>query len=91
MCSAASRAACLGVLDPPQRDLALRARRVLALQAEMAELVRLGAYRAGTDREVDAALRIAPRIEALLAQAKGEATPIDDAFAALAEALDAPA
>ncbi len=80
-----------GVLDPPQRDLAVRARRVLALQAEMAELVRLGAYRAGTDREVDAALRIAPRIEALLAQAKGEATPLDDAFAALAEALDAPA
>lgn len=80
-----------GVLDPPQRELALRARRVLALQAEMAELVRLGAYRAGTDREVDAALRIAPRIEALLAQGKGEATPLDDAFAALAEALDAPA
>jgi flagellum-specific ATP synthase len=80
-----------GVLDPPQRDLALRARRVLALQAEMAELVRLGAYRTGTDREVDAALRIAPRIEALLAQGKGEATPLDDAFAALAEALDAPA
>ena len=80
-----------GVLDPPQRDLALRGRRVLALQAEMAELVRLGAYRAGTDREVDAALRIAPRIEALLAQGKGEATPLEDAFAALAEALDAPA
>lgn len=80
-----------GVLDPPQRELALRARRVLALQAEMAELVRLGAYRAGTDREVDAALRIAPRIEALLAQGKGEATPLDAAFAGLAEALDVPA
>ena len=80
-----------GVLDPPQQTLALRARRVLALQAEMAELVRLGAYRAGTDREVDAALRIAPRIEALLAQGKGEATPLDAAFAALAEALDATA
>jgi flagellum-specific ATP synthase len=80
-----------GVLDPPQRELALRARRVLALQAEMAELVRLGAYRPGTDREVDAALRIGPRIEALLVQGKGEATPLDEAFAALAEVLDAPA
>ena len=80
-----------GVLDPPQRDLALRARRILALQAEMAELVRLGAYRAGTDREVDAALAIAPRIEALLAQAKGEATDLEDSFAALAQVLDAAA
>jgi flagellum-specific ATP synthase len=80
-----------GVLDPPQRDLALRARRVLTLQAEMAERVRLGAYRTGTNWEGDAALRIAPRIEALLAQGKGEATPLDDVFAALAEALDAPA
>jgi flagellum-specific ATP synthase len=80
-----------GVLDPDQRESAARARRVLALQAEMAELVRLGAYRAGTDAEVDAALAIAPRIEALLAQGKGEATPIEAAFAALREVLDAKA
>ena len=80
-----------GVLDPDQRDIAARARRVLAVQAEMAELVRLGAYRAGTDAEVDAALAIAPRIEALLAQGKGEATPIEAAFAALREVLDAKA
>jgi flagellum-specific ATP synthase len=76
-----------GCLDPSQRDLMLRARRVLALQQEMAELVRLGAYRAGTDAEVDEALRLAPRIEALLRQSKGEATPLDDAFARLAEGL----
>ena len=80
-----------GVLDPAQREIAARARRVLAVQAEMAELVRLGAYRAGTDAEVDAALRVAPRITALITQGKGEATPIEDAFAALAEALDAAA
>lgn len=77
-----------GVLDPHQRDLAARARRVLATGAEMADLVRLGAYRAGTDAEVDAALRLAPRIEAMLHQSKGEATPLDDAFAMLREALD---
>ncbi len=77
-----------GCLDAEQRALMLRARRVLALQAEMAELVRLGAYRAGSDAAVDEALRLAPRIEALLHQGKGEATPLDDAFAALREALD---
>jgi flagellum-specific ATP synthase len=77
-----------GVLDPDQRPLVARARRVLALQAEMAELVRLGAYRAGTDAAVDEALRLGPRIEALLHQDKGEAVSLDDAFHALKEALD---
>jgi flagellum-specific ATP synthase len=59
------------------------------MQAEMAELVRLGAYRAGTDAAVDEALRLAPRIEALIAQGKDDATPLADSFARLAEALDA--
>jgi flagellum-specific ATP synthase len=77
-----------GCLDADQRALMRRARQVLALQAEMAELVRLGAYRAGSDAAVDEALRLGPRIEALLHQDKGEAVPLDDAFAALREALD---
>jgi flagellum-specific ATP synthase len=76
-----------GCLDAGQRELMTRARRVLATQQEMAELVRLGAYRAGTDAEVDEALRLAPRVEALLRQSKGEATPLEEAFAMLAEAL----
>ena len=50
----------------------LRARRILSLHAEMADLVRLGAYRTGTDPAVDEAIRLAPRIEAMLAQGKGE-------------------
>jgi flagellum-specific ATP synthase len=77
-----------GVLAPDRRALVARARRVLAVQAEMAELVRLGAYRPGGDAAVDEALRLGPRIEALLVQAKGEASDPDRAFAALAEALD---
>jgi flagellum-specific ATP synthase len=76
-----------GCLDPAQAALVTRARRILALQQEMAELVRLGAYRLGTDAEVDEALRLAPRVEALLRQGRGEATLLEDSFAALAEAL----
>jgi flagellum-specific ATP synthase len=76
-----------GCLDPAQRELVARARAALALQQEMAELVRLGAYRAGTDPGVDAALRIAPRIEALLRQGRGEPTAPEASFAMLAEAL----
>ncbi len=51
-------------------------------------LVRLGAYRAGTDPEVDQALRLAPRIEAMLMQGKDERGTVEDAFAALAVALE---
>ncbi|TDG05141.1 FliI/YscN family ATPase [Paracraurococcus ruber] len=81
-----------GCLRPEERDLMLRARRILALQAEMADLVRLGAYRPGTDPAVDEAIRLGPRIEAVLAQGKGEAAgesaTVEAAFAALALAME---
>ncbi|MDO9709644.1 FliI/YscN family ATPase [Paracraurococcus lichenis] len=79
-----------GCLSEAERALMLRARRILALQAEMADLVRLGAYRAGTDPAVDEALRLGPRIEAVLAQGKGERGTVEEAFAALARAMEAP-
>ena len=47
---------------------------MLALQGEMADMVRLGAYRAGTDAAVDEALRLTPLIEEFLRQAKGDRT-----------------
>ena len=69
-----------------------RARAILALHAEMAEMVRLGAYRPGTDPAVDEALRLTPRIEALLSQARDEPpVPAAATFARLAAILDAPA
>ena len=77
-----------GCLQPEEAALMRRARAILALQAEMADLVRLGAYRAGTDPAVDEALRLAPGIEAFLAQRKDERGTVDSAFAALAQALD---
>jgi flagellum-specific ATP synthase len=77
-----------GCLAAEERALMLRARRILALHAEMADLVRLGAYRTGTDPAVDEAIRLAPRIEAILAQGKGERGTIEGAFAALAAALE---
>ena len=76
-----------GCLHPEERELAKRARRLLSVQAEMADLVRLGAYRAGTDAAVDEALRLAPRIEAVLAQGKGERGTVEGAFASLAAAM----
>jgi flagellum-specific ATP synthase len=77
-----------GNLARAEHALVQRARRLLALHAEMADLIRLGAYRTGTDPAVDEAIRLAPRIEAMLTQAKGEGGDIASAFAALAAALE---
>ncbi len=79
-----------GCLSAAEAALMRRARGVLALHAEMADLVRLGAYRAGADPAVDEAIRLAPRIEAMLAQGKGERDSVAGAFAALAAALEDP-
>lgn len=71
-----------------QMDLATRARRLLLLSDSVADLVRLGAYRVGTDPETDLALRLAPKIEVVLRQQKGEVGSLDDAFRALGEAMN---
>ncbi len=76
-----------GCNNPDENALVARARAILAVHARMADLVRLGAYRAGSDAAVDEAIRLAPRIEALLCQGRGDRTPIDETFARLAEAM----
>ncbi len=67
-----------------------RARSILALQAELADLVRLGAYRPGTDATSDEALRLAPAIEAVLRQTKQDWCGLDEAFNTLRIALEEP-
>lgn len=76
-----------GCTSAEEAALARRARAILALHAEMADMVRLGAYRAGTDPAVDEAVALAPRIEAMLRQDRSESTGIEDSFARLAVAL----
>ena len=62
-----------------------RARRVLSTFADMEELIRLGAYRAGSSQEVDEAVALMPDLEAFLGQSKEEATSIGDGYARLAQ------
>lgn len=82
-----SRAA-TGCLTPDETALIRRARAVLALQAEMSDLIRLGAYRAGTDPAVDEAIKLAPRIETVLRQDRQDATSLADSFTLLRDALE---
>jgi flagellum-specific ATP synthase len=76
-------------LDGPRSATVRRARSVLSLAGEMADMVRLGAYRAGTDAAVDEALRLAPLIETMLCQAPGERCDFDESFDRLNQALNA--
>ncbi|MBI1339052.1 flagellar protein export ATPase FliI [bacterium] len=70
-----------------ERRLVAEARRLIALYADMAELVRIGAYAAGSDPDVDRAVRLWPAIEAVLAQEVDEASDVDGAARALAEVI----
>lgn len=63
------------------------ARAVLALAAELSDLVRLGAYVAGADPAADRALRLAPGVGDLLRQARDEPSTLNDAFEALGVVL----
>jgi len=69
-----------GCNSAEENALTRRARAVLALYAEMADLVRLGAYRAGSDPAVDEAVRIAPRIDAMLHQDRAASVGLSDSF-----------
>lgn len=64
-----------------------RAKQVISTYEDMAELIRLGAYRRGSDLAVDEAIQLYPEIEAFLTQNKDENTSIDDGFARLASIL----
>jgi flagellum-specific ATP synthase len=72
-----------------QNALLAAARRCLATYADMAEMIRLGAYRNGSDPEVDAAIRHHPGLEAFLNQDVDERSGAADSFARLAGLLPA--
>ncbi|MFN3524332.1 MAG: flagellar protein export ATPase FliI [Phenylobacterium sp.] len=72
---------------PPEREIVKAARQTLAAYANMEELIRIGAYRAGSDAQVDRAIALNPALEAFLGQDKDEATSLEDSFMRLAEIL----
>ena len=90
-----------GCLQADEAGLMREARAVLAQAAELADLVRLGAYKRGADPGADRALRLAPGLEALMRQGRaahaGESgagppaasgCPISDAFDRLRAVLE---
>jgi flagellum-specific ATP synthase len=64
-----------------------RGRQVMATYADMEELIRLGAYRAGSSAEVDEAIRLHEPLEGFLRQAKDEVTGLGEGYRQLEQIL----
>ena len=74
--------------DPAFLPIITRARQVMATYADMEELIRLGAYRAGSSPEVDEAIRLHEPLEAFLRQAQGrKCTSLADGYRQLEQIL----
>lgn len=71
-----------------QNALVNRARRLISTYDDMAELIRLGAYRRGTDPEVDEAIHYHRPLEDFLSQNKGDFTSLDGCYDLLAQVLN---
>lgn len=64
------------------------ARNLLSVYEDMAEMIRLGAYRKGTSAEVDQAVQYYPALENFLRQRKDEKTTLEQGYDELAVALN---
>ncbi len=74
--------------SPEETALVRRARKILSTYEDMAELIRLGAYKQGSDPDVDDAIRLYSKLEAFLAQDKAERGNLHQDYATLAQILN---
>ena len=75
---------------PEEAALVAKARRYIASYEDMAELIRLGAYKKGSNREVDEAMFYYPMIEEFLSQSKQERFTLEQGYQMLNDILATP-
>tara|TARA_E500000331_G_scaffold353322_1_gene403754 strand:- start:704 stop:2101 length:1398 start_codon:yes stop_codon:yes gene_type:complete len=68
-----------------QTALVVRARKLLSTYEDMAELIRLGAYRRGSDPAVDEAIQYYAGIESFLSQEIGDVTSLETGYQRLGD------
>src|SRR5215510_8221181 len=73
--------------DQAYLPILTRAKQVMATYADMEELIRLGAYRAGSSPEVDEAIRLHEPLEDFLRQAKDEKSSLSEGYGILQQIL----
>lgn len=70
--------------------LVARARKLISSYEDMAELIRLGAYKKGSNHEVDEAIFYYPMLEEFLSQGKQERFTLAECYEGLAKILSTP-
>ncbi len=70
-----------------ENRLVVTARQIISTYENMAEMIRLGAYKKGTDPDVDRAIMIYPAIDNFLRQRKDEPSELENGYAELAKIL----
>jgi flagellum-specific ATP synthase len=76
--------------DPQFLPVITHAKRVMATYADMEELIRLGAYRAGSSPEVDEAIALHQPLETFLGQGKEESTSLAEGYTRLEQIVGRP-
>jgi flagellum-specific ATP synthase len=71
------------VTMPEHRGRAATVRRLLAAHARSEDLIRIGAYKAGTDEDLDRAIRAMPLLREFLEQRSDERVTIQESIARL--------
>ncbi len=74
--------------NPEHRTLIAEARTIMSAYADMKEIIRIGAYRRGSDPQIDRAIELNPAFEAFLGQEKTEFTSIGDGYEELARIME---
>jgi flagellum-specific ATP synthase len=74
-------------LTEQQNALVIKAKKLISRYEDMEELIKLGAYRKGSDPEVDEAILRYPLLEDFLGQDKDDCTNIEEGFQMLASCL----
>jgi len=75
------------IVEKGHGEVARRMRDTVALYESKRDLVLLGAYAKGTDKDLDRALELMPRIEAFLQQDASEVAPFAESLQKLAGAM----
>ena len=75
-------------LTDSQAEIVKRGREIMSTYEDMAELIRLGAYRKGSDPKVDEAILIYPKLDQFLAQKPEEKMRLEEGYELLTQILN---
>ena len=70
-----------------ENSLLSRAKSVLSTYNEMEDMIKIGAYKNGSNQEIDEAIKLYPLIEKFISQSIDEYTPLEESFKMLSDVL----